>query len=150
MLFLKEVKYEDVEEYKILDERLAKYYKKLHLNSDAINKWFSRYPYPLSIRYSLDGKHWSNKLIHSKVEYYDFLELVICVKSDNEWIGWHFVHLTDKQMNKLPKCKDRSTMEHDMISFTGELYYCTLCVLRDMGYQLTFSEKKTIEIYERL
>ena len=149
MWFLHEVKADEVGEYRILNVLFEKYFKEVGLEPDAINKWFAEYPYPLCIRYSTKDGIWDNELIHSKEEYYYFLDKVVFHKSENMWFTWYFSSLKERHPRKLRKCSDIEAMERARKLFVKELYYCTLCLLRDMDLQLTFIEKGAIMQHER-
>ena len=147
MRFLEEVN--DLEEYRILDKKFAEYFKRVNLNSDAITKWFSDHPYPLCIHYSFEDGEWYDTLIYSKVQYYDFLERVIYSKNENEWFTWYFTPLKGVHRLKLRKCNDVVAMEQARKTFTDDLFYCTMCLLKDMGLPLNLVENGTVLCYER-
>ena len=149
MLFLHEVKSNDVEEYRTLDKKFEGYFKEIGLHSDAITKWFSDYPYPLCIRSSFEDGKWYNQYIYSKEEYYYFLDRVAFCKSEDIWFSWFFTSLKGIHRLKLRMCNDVEAMEQARKTFTNDLYYCTACLLKDMGLPLTFVENGTVMYYKR-
>lgn len=147
MLFLHEVKADEVGEYRILNVFFEKYFKEVGLEPDAINKWFAKYPYPLCMRFSTKDGVWNDELIHSKEEYYYFLDRVISHRSEGLWFSWHESSLLERHRYKLRKCTDIEAMERDRKSFVSDLMYCTLCIIRDMDLYITLPEEGTLKYH---